>query len=229
MAQVTDQPPSAHFVRTGDNDPTISDIERARAVDASVLADPAPLGLTALSLPLLALSLINIGAVTATALPVFLTTALIFGGIGQFVVAMWEVRRGNTFGVVAFGTFGCFNIAVWYFFNFGLKEIPPADHATALELFLGLWTIPAFILWVASFRTTLVVNLIFLLATVLFVAAALGNGEGSETLVRISGWIGVALAAVAWYGCLAALTADTFERVLLPNPHLGKRARVPDR
>jgi len=229
MAQLTDQPPSARFARAGDYDPTTSMIERARAVDASVLADPAPLGLTALSLPLLALSLINIGAVKPTALPVFLTTALIFGGIAQFVVAMWEVRRGNTFGVVAFGTFGCFNLAVWYFFNFGLKEIPPADHAAALELFLGLWAIPAFILWVASFRTTLVVNLIFMLATMLFVVAAIGNGEGSETLVRISGWIGIALAAVAWYGWLSALTADTFERALLPNPHLGKQAGVAER
>jgi uncharacterized protein len=229
MAQVTDQPPSARFVRAGDYDPTSSVIERARAVDASVLADPAPFGLTALSLPLLALSLINIGAVKPTTLPVFLTTALIFGGLAQFVVAMWEVRRGNTFGVVAFGTFGCFNLAVWYFFNFGLTKIPSADHAAALELFLGLWAIPAFILWVASFRTTLVVNLIFMLATVLFVVAAIGNGEGSETLVRISGWIGIALAAVAWYGCLAALTADTFARALLPNPHLGKQAGGADR
>jgi succinate-acetate transporter protein len=229
MAHVTDQPTSARFARDGDYDPTISVIERARAVDASVLADPAPLGLTALSLPLLALSLINIGAVTATALPVFLTTALIFGGVGQFVVAMWEVRRGNTFGVVAFGTFGCFNLAVWYFFNFGLTKVPPADHPSALALFLWLWAIPALILWVASFRTTLVVNLIFLLATALFVVAAIGNGEGAESLVRISGWIGIALAAVAWYGCLAALTADTFGRALLPNPHLGKQAGVPDR
>src|SRR4051795_3327668 len=197
MAQVTDQPPSARFVRAGDYDPTSSVIERARAVDASVLADPAPFGLTALSLPLLALSLINIGAVKPTTLPVFLTTALIFGGLAQFVVAMWEVRRGNTFGVVAFGTFGCFNLAVWYFFNFGLTKIPSADHAAALELFLVLWAIPAFILWVASFsffvfcafssasfsfppppQLCFLFFFFSLLPPFFFVVPAIGNGEG---------------------------------------------------
>src|SRR4051794_41985474 len=99
MAHVTDQPPGARFVRAGDYDPTSSVVERARAVDASVLADPAPLGLTALSLPLLALSLMNIGAVKATTLPVFLATALIFGGVAQVFVAVWGARRGTTFGV----------------------------------------------------------------------------------------------------------------------------------
>lgn len=207
------------------DDPTAGFSGRAMALaQRAMIADPAPLGLTALALPLAALSLINIGFVSPVVIPVVLTTILFYGGVGQFAVAMWEVRRGNSFGVVAFGTFGLFNVTVWHFFSYQLPKIPPADHPTALALFLALWAVPAFILWLASFRTTLVVNLIFLLATALFILAAWGNGADNSALVKASGWVGIALAAVAWYGCASALINETFGRGILPNPHLGRRS-----
>ena len=193
-----------------------------KPVRALFLADPGPFGLAALSLPLAALSWINIGMAKPTTIPVVLTTLLLYGGLGQFAVAMWEMLRGNTFGVVAFGTFGCFNLSLWYFFTNEMPKIPPAQQPANLALFLGLWAIPAFILWIASFKTTLVINLIFMLATVLFILAAWGQGASNAGLVKASGWVGIALAAVAWYGCAAALTSETFGRVILPSPHLGK-------
>jgi uncharacterized protein len=186
------------------------------------IADPAPFGLIALSVPLIALSWINIGKGSLLSLPVVFTTMLFYGGIGQFVVAMWEVRRNNMFGVAAFGTFGLFNVSVWYFFTKGLPTIPAAGRPGALALFMAVWAIPAFILWVASLRTNMVITLIFGLATILFIVAAIGQGNVDETLIKLSGWVGVALAAVAWYGALSALTAETFGRVLLPNPSLKK-------
>jgi succinate-acetate transporter protein len=224
MATVPVQDRSTQLIVNGRMDPAAArSAPRTISPVASAIADPAPLGLAALALPLFALSWINIGQAKPTLIPVVLTTILLYGGIGQFVVAMWEVRRGNSFGVAAFGTFGLFNISVWYFFTHALPTIPVADHASALALFLALWAVPAFLLWVASLRTTLVVNLIFGLATVLFVLAALGNGNGDQSLVKLSGWVGIALACVAWYGCLSALTTETFGRVLLPNPDLSKR------
>ena len=209
----------AHNGQQGKADVPVASTNRQER--ALFLADPGPFGLAALSLPLAALSWINIGMAKPTTIPVVLTTLLLYGGLGQFAVAMWEVLRGNTFGVVAFGTFGCFNLALWYFFTYELPKIPLAQHPANLALFLGLWAIPAFILWIASFKTTLVINLIFMLATALFVVAAWGNGAGNAGMVKASGWIGIGLAAVAWYGCAAALTSETFGHAILPNPHLG--------
>lgn len=203
-----------------------------RSVRALFLADPGPFGLTALSLPLAALSWINIGMAKPTAIPVVITTLLAYGALGQLAVAMWEVLRGNTFGVVAFGTFGCFNLALWYFLTQEAPKIPAAQLPSNQALFLAVWAIPAFILWVASFKTNLVINLIFMLATALFILAAWGNGAEISGLVKASGWVGIALAAVAWYGCAAALLKETFGRVILPVPELkgkpgsaGRRAR----
>jgi len=192
---------------------------------ALFLADPGPFGLAALSLPLAALSWINIGMAKPTAIPVVLTTLLAYGALGQLAVAMWEVLRGNVFGVVAFGTFGSFNLALWYFFSYQLPKIPAAQQPANLALFLGIWAIPAFILWVASFRTNLVINLIFMLATALFVVAAWGNYYSDSAMVKAGGWIGIALAAVAWYGCASGLLKTTFGRVILPIPELKGRQR----
>ena len=192
---------------------------------ALFLADPGPFGLAALSLPLAALSWINIGMAKPTAIPVVLATLLAYGALGQLAVAMWEVLRGNVFGVVAFGTFGCFNLALWYFLSYQLPKVPPAQQPANLALFLGIWAIPAFILWVASFRTNLVINLIFMLATALFVVAAWGNYYGDSAMVKAGGWIGIALAAVAWYGCASGLLKTTFGRVILPIPELKGRQR----
>ena len=64
------------------------------------------------------------------------------------------------------------------------------------------------------------VFLIFGLATVLFILSAWGQGQANETLIKASGWVGIGIALVAFYGCLSALTAETFGRVLLPNPEL---------
>src|SRR4051794_21979807 len=222
MASAVHDQRDERFMRDGLEDPTAGEGARLRAAGhTSTLADPAPLGLAALALPAMALGLINVGVTSATAIPVVLTTILFYGGIGQLLVAMWEVARGSTFGAMAFGTFGCFNIAFWHFFSYNLGKIPEAEHAGALALFLGLWAVPALLLWIASFRTTLVINAIFLLATLLLTIAAIGNGSGSETLIKVGGYLSIALACVAWYGCLAALVAETFGRVMLPNPHLG--------
>src|SRR3954454_15282641 len=213
MASAVGDQRDDRFRLDGLEDPTAGEGARLRADGrAQSLADPAPLGLAALALPAMALGLINVGVTSATAFPVVLTTILFYGGIGQLLVAMWEVARGNTFGVMAFGTFGCFNIAFWHFFSYNLAKIPEAEHPGALALFLGLWAVPAFVLWVASFRTTLVVNAIFLLATLLLVAAAIGNGSGSEAFTRLGGYLTIAFALFALYGCPGAVMAETYGR-----------------
>src|SRR3954471_11956396 len=192
MASAVRDQRNDRFKIDGLEDPTAGEGARLRAHGrAQALADPAPLGLAALALPAMALGLINVGVTNASAFPVVLTTILLYGGIGQLLVAMWEVARGNTFGVMAFGTFGCFHVAFWHFFTHNLAAIPEAEHAGALALFLGLWAVPALLLWIASFRTTAVLNAIFVLATLLLIAAAVANGSGNETLVKIGGYLSI--------------------------------------
>ena len=44
----------------------------------------------------------------------------------------------------------------------------------------------------------------------------------NDGLTTIGGYLGLLTAAVAWYACLAGVSASTFGRAVLPNPPLYK-------
>ena len=76
-------------------------------------ADPGPLGLAAFAMTTFVLSMFNSNLVNGKGLPVVLGLALAYGGIVQLLAGMWEFRTGNTFGAVAFCSYGAFWISFW--------------------------------------------------------------------------------------------------------------------
>src|SRR5947209_4807889 len=101
-------------------------------------ADPGPLGLAAFALTTFVLSMINADLVGGGALAVVFPLALAYGGIAQLLAGMWEFRTGNTFGAVAFTSFGAFWISFWFLGKYVLlaKNIPANEAGSALGLYL---------------------------------------------------------------------------------------------
>ena len=62
--------------------------------------------------------------------PVVLGVALAYGGIAQLLAGMWEFRTGNTFGAVAFTSFGAFWLSFWALVTFYARH--PAAHVAAV-------------------------------------------------------------------------------------------------
>ena len=50
--------------------------------------------------------------------------ALTYGGLAQLLAGMWEFRTGNTFGAVAFTSFGAFWLSFWAFDQFYARRDP---------------------------------------------------------------------------------------------------------
>jgi succinate-acetate transporter protein len=208
-------------------DPTAGDLARALTrTQAPTVADPAVLGLAAFALPTFMLGFVNAEIVNKNAAPVVFGLMLFYAGIGQLLAGMWEFRRNNSFGTVAFGSFGLFYLSLWAFFHFYEKEVPPAQLGDSLGLFFVCWAVLAAILWVASFHTTLVINLIFLLTTALLTALGIGNFIDNTTVLHVGGYIGIALGLVGWYGCASTLVNETFGRTVIPNPCLGRACEL---
>src|ERR1700735_1209360 len=90
-------------------------------------ADPGPLGLAGFALTTFILSMFNAGLVSKAGEPVVLGVALAYGGIAQLVAGIWEFRTGNTFGAVAFCSYGAFWISFWAFVTFFAADVP-AEH-----------------------------------------------------------------------------------------------------
>jgi hypothetical protein len=104
-------------------------------------ADPAPLGLAAFALTTFVLSMFNAGLISKAGEPVVLGLALAYGGLAQILAGMWEFRTGNTFGAVAFTSFGAFWISFWAFVTFFEGEVPAANVGDAVGLYLIAWGI----------------------------------------------------------------------------------------
>lgn len=181
------------------------------------VADPGPLGLGAFALTTFVLSMFNADLVSKGGEPVVFALAFAYGGLAQILAGMWEFRTGNTFGAVAFTSFGAFWLSFWALGQFGYeKAIPPADIGHAVGLFLIAWGIFTLYMLVASLRTSNAVALVFFLLTITFFLLGIGNSGAHTNIVKAGGWFGLATAAAAWYASFAAVTNSTFGRVVLP-------------
>jgi succinate-acetate transporter protein len=184
-------------------------------------ADPAPLGLAAFALTTFVLSMFNAGLVSKAGEPVVLGLALGYGGIAQILAGMWEFRTGNTFGAVAFTSFGAFWLSYWALVTFFVGDIPAAHVAASVGLYLIAWAIFTTYMFVASLRTNAAVAAVFFLLAVTFFLLGIGNANETNGLVEAGGWFGLATAVAAWYASFAAVVNSTFGRIVLPVRPLG--------
>jgi succinate-acetate transporter protein len=183
---------------------------------APAIGDPAPLGLAAFALTTFVLSFFNAGLVSDKGVPVVLGLALAYGGIAQLLAGMWEFRNNNTFGATAFTSYGAFWISFFVLEQFQADKIPAANLGAAVGLYLIAWGIFTTYMWIASFRVSAAVMVVFLLLAATFIVLGIGEAKGTESIVKAGGWIGIATAIAAWYASFASVTNKTFGRIVLP-------------
>ncbi|HEY3779972.1 MAG TPA: acetate uptake transporter [Fimbriimonadaceae bacterium] len=172
------------------------------------IANPAPLGLCGFALTTFVLSCANAGFISGP--QVVLGLAFFYGGLAQMLAGMWEFKTGNTFGATAFTSYGAFWIALAATIQF--KMIP---DATSMGFFLLGWTIFTLLMFLASFRTTGALVILFLALLITF--ALLTAGEfGVEAGHKLGGYFGILTALIAWYNALAGLLVATKSAIKLP-------------
>jgi len=205
-------------IARGRRDPTGGRTAEATAerAPASSVADPGPLGLAAFALTTFVLSMVNTGLVSDSAEPIVFGLALAYGGLAQLLAGMWEFRTGNTFGAVAFTSYGAFWLSFWAFVQFYADKIPKAETGNAVGLFLIAWGIFTAYMFIASLRTTGAIALVFLLLAVTFFLLGIGDAADKSGITKVGGYVGLATAIAAWYASFAAVTNSTFGRTVLP-------------
>jgi hypothetical protein len=181
-------------------------------------ANPAPLGLSGFGLTTLVLSFVNaniVGGGPAT-FPIVLGMAIAFGGVAQLFAGMWEFRTGNTFGAVAFSSFGAFWISFFFLVSFNVAQLPKAEIGSALGLYLWMWGIFTGMLFLCTFASPRALQLLFLLLTVTYILLGIGNSGGSASMIHAGGYVGIATGAVALYIACADIMQAVYKRSVLP-------------
>jgi succinate-acetate transporter protein len=190
-------------------------------------ANPAPLGLAGFAGTTFVLSLVNSGLVGDKTLvgggllPLVAGLALAYGGIAQLLAGIWEFRTGNTFGAVAFSSYGAFWIS-FFFIVQAAGTVAKTELFSGLGLYLWMWGLFTAMMFLASLRTTGAIAVVFFLLALTFIVLGIGNsalaGGTSVTngTIKLGGYLGILTAVAAWYAAIAAVLASTFGRDVLP-------------
>jgi succinate-acetate transporter protein len=184
------------------------------ADQATKTANPGPLGLVAFGLTTVVLSMVNAGILGKDAEPVVFPLAFAFGGLAQIIAGGMEFRNGNTFGTVAFTSYGLF----WWWFAFlnwtiGAK-LQAAPSAAGVGVALAMWGVFTLYMWISTFRSNLGLWAVFLTLWITFFLLAGGSfGLGTGNL---GGYVGLVCGLLAMYVSFAEVTNGQFGRTVLP-------------
>jgi hypothetical protein len=183
----------------------------------SGLANPAPLGLIGFGFTTVILSLINAGLLPKGGEPVILPLAFAFGGLIQIIAGTMEFRTGNTFGMVAFLSYGAF----WWWFAFlvllgghGVLDLSQAGSTIATVLIL--WGVFTLYMWIATFRLIKALWWVFLTLWITFFLLGFGDLLAAPAVSRAGGWVGLLCGLLAMYTSFALVTNSTFGKTVLP-------------
>jgi succinate-acetate transporter protein len=179
------------------------------------VANPGPLGLACFGVTTVVLSCINAGLIPGEAISAVVPLAFSFGGFAQIIAGIMEFKNGNTFGTVAFTSYGAF----WWWYAFLLWTVgagwikPPDPRGVGVALLM--WGVFTLYLWVSTFRKNLTLWGIFLLLWITFFLLAGGDLGMGATWHKLGGWFGLATGILALYLSFAELTNETFGRIVI--------------
>ena len=185
------------------------------------LANPAPLGLLGFGLTTVLLNLHNAGLFPLDTM--ILAMGLAYGGLAQVIVGIMEFKKGNTFGTVAFTSYGLF----WWslvtlfvlprltFFSPGNPAIVGPTH-TSLAAYFFMWGIFTFVMFFGTLNKNRALQFVFGSLAVLFFLLVARELTLNSTIATITGIEGIICGASAIYLALAEVLNECHEKTVLP-------------
>ena len=184
-------------------------------------ANPAPLGLMGFGMTTVLLNIHNAGFFPISAM--ILAMGLCYGGIAQVIAGILEFKKGNTFGLTAFTSYGFFWIslvALLLFPQLGNEGVTQATPHAFMAWYLVMWGMFTAFMFVGTLRGNRVLQFIFGSLTVLFFLLAIRDFTGNELIGRIAGYEGIICGLSAIYLAMAEVINEQYGRTVLP---IGER------
>ncbi len=191
---------------------------RQAAVIAEIIRDttanPAPLGLMGFGITTVLLNLHNAGVIHIGS--AILAMGLLAGGLAQVVAGAMEWKKKNTFGTVAFTSYGFVwlsLVALVVLPRFGIAE---ASDRSGMAAYLFVWGLFSVVMFVATLKMNRAVMLVFFALTLLFFLLAFADATGNATLTRVAGYEGIVCGLGAIYAGAAQILNEVYGRDVLP-------------
>ncbi|RKY19204.1 MAG: hypothetical protein DRP63_00970 [Planctomycetota bacterium] len=194
------------------------------------LANPAPLGLLAFGTTTVLLNLHNAGlwALDTTVLAM----GIFYGGLAQVIAGICEFKKGNTFGMTAFCSYGLFWMTLVFVLLgdlLGLSAFAPSKGGIAA--YLTIWGFFTFFMFVGTLRLNRALQVVFLSLTVLFWLLAIHKVVdpigGRNVIGTVAGIEGIFCGASAIYLAVAEIWNGVYGRSVLPIGEVRAYASAP--
>ena len=187
------------------------------------LANPAPLGLLGFGLTTVLLNLHNAGFFPLDTM--ILAMGLAYGGLAQVIVGIMEYKKGNTFGTVAFTSYGLF----WW--SLVLLLVLPktslftglsAPTETAMAAYFFMWGLFTFVMFFGTLKTNRALQFVFMSLAILFFLLTARDLTVNATIIgdltigTIAGYEGIICGLSAVYLAFAEVLNETYRKTVLP-------------
>lgn len=146
-----------------------------------------------------------------------LAMGICYGGAAQVIAGIMEWKKNNVFGGTAFCSYGFFWLSLVALVL--LPKIDPAlaPDANAMAAYLVLWGLFTFGLFLASFRLSVAVQLVFATLTLLFFLLAFGDYSKAGIGFRhFTGYEGILCGLLAFYAGMGQVFNEMFGKTVLP-------------
>jgi succinate-acetate transporter protein len=181
------------------------------------LANPAPLGLLGFGLTTVLLNLHNAGFFPLDSM--ILAMGLAYGGLAQVIVGIMEFKKGNTFGTVAFTSYGLF----WW--SLVLLLLLPKTSMftgvntpteTAMAAYFFMWGLFTFAMFFGTLNKNRALQFVFASLAILFFLLTARDLTGNTTLGIITGFEGIICGLSAVYLAIADVLKEAHGKTVLP-------------
>lgn len=196
------------------------EMSESTTVVKDTTANPAPLGLMGFGMTTVLLNLHNAGLFPLGSM--ILAMGIFYGGIAQIIAGIMEWKKNNTFGTVAFISFGSFWLTLVALIAIPKLGWVPAADKVAMAWYLFMWGLFTAGMFVATLRINRALQVVFLSLTILFWLLAAADATGIELLTKIAGFEGIFVGFSAIYAALAQVLNEYLGRTVLPLGQVTK-------
>lgn len=180
--------------------------------EKNFLANPAPLGLMGFGMTTVLLNIHNTGLFPVSAM--IIAMGIFYGGCAQIIAGILEFKKGNTFGVTAFTSYGLFwltLVAIWI-----IPEIiqggtyAVGTESSFLAWYFFMWGLFTMFMFIGTLKKNFALSVVFFTLFVLFYLLALKDWGFIS-----GGWIGIE-------GIICGLSAIYLAMAEVINESIGK-------
>ncbi|MDD4332073.1 MAG: acetate uptake transporter [Methanosarcinaceae archaeon] len=176
--------------------------------------NPAPLGLMGFGMTTVLLNLHNAGFFALGSM--ILSMGIFYGGIAQIIAGIMEWKKGNTFGTVAFTSYGAFWLSLVGIIVLPVLGWGMAPEGKTMAAYLFMWGLFTLFMFVGTLKAPKSLQLVFFTLTLLFFLLALGDYTGNVAIGKLAGYEGILCGFTAIYTALGQVINEAHKKTIFP-------------